>query len=83
MAEDAGAEPGISDTWTHQRAWSHRDRRTWRMIMGVPRELGRPCRLHRDSRQEIPAYQIQVDPQSSPRPAVTKRWDATKGRNDG
>jgi hypothetical protein len=45
---DAGAAPGISDTWTHQRAWSHRGRRIWRMITRVSRELGRPCCLHRD-----------------------------------
>ena len=35
-----------------QRAWSHRGRRTWRMNTRVPRELGRPCRLHRTCRQE-------------------------------
>ena len=47
---DAGAAPGISDTWTHPRAWSRRGRRTWRMIKRVLRELGRPCRLHRGCR---------------------------------
>src|SRR5271157_6411561 len=26
---------------------------TWRMIIRVPRELGRPCRLHRDCRLEL------------------------------
>ncbi len=49
---DAGAVPVISDTWSHPRVRSRRGRRTWRMIMRVPRELGRPCRLHRDCRPE-------------------------------
>ena len=34
---------------------------TWRMIARVLRELGRPCRLHRDCRRE-PGYQLPVDP---------------------
>jgi len=37
-------------SWPTQPAWSHRGRRTWRMITRVPRELGRPCRLHRRCR---------------------------------
>ena len=35
------------------------------MIKRVSRELGRPCRLHRDCRRS-PAYQLQVDPQLVP-----------------
>jgi hypothetical protein len=49
---EAGAAPGICDTWSHPRARSRRGRRTWRMITRVPRELGRPCRLHRGCRSE-------------------------------
>jgi hypothetical protein len=37
----AGAEPGISYTWTHRRAWSHRGRRNMANDQRVPRELGR------------------------------------------
>jgi hypothetical protein len=40
---DAGAAPGISDTWTHPRAWSRRGRRTWRMIIGFPGNVGDPA----------------------------------------
>ena len=47
------------------------------MIMRVPRELGRPCRLHRNGRLEIPAYQLQVDPQS----ASQADGDEKMGRN--
>ncbi len=47
------------------------------MIRRVPRELGRPSRLHRNSRGEIPAYQLQVDPQSESRLTGTNKWDAT------
>ena len=43
----AGAEPGISDTWTQRRARSHRGRRNLANDQRVFRELGRPCRLHR------------------------------------
>jgi hypothetical protein len=48
------------------------------MIMRVPRELGRPCRLHRHCRLEIPAYQLQVDPRPTSEAVGdergTKRW---------
>jgi hypothetical protein len=48
------------------------------MITRVPRELGRPCRLHRDSRLESRLSKLQVDPQLSSRAdgdeKRTKRW---------
>src|SRR5450755_4537442 len=37
----AGAEPGISYTWTHRRARSHRGRRNMANDQRVLRELGR------------------------------------------
>ena len=40
------------------------------MIERVSRELGRPCRLHRDGRIGAPAYQLQVDPRH---PSVSRR----------
>ena len=72
----AGAAPGISDTWTHQRAWSHRGRRNMANDQGVPRELGRPCRFLERPDGE-PAYQLQDDP-SAPRPRPT---GTNEGRN--
>jgi hypothetical protein len=74
---DAGAAPGISDTWTHQRAWSRRGRRTWRMIIRFPGNLG-------DLAASIvlpagdPAYQLQDDPRLPSRAcgdeSRTNRW---------
>jgi hypothetical protein len=60
------------------RARSRRGQRTGRMITRVPRELGRPCRLHRHCRPEPPAYQLRVDPQPSPGLMGTN-----KGHTDG
>jgi hypothetical protein len=48
------------------------------MITRVPRELGRPCRLHRDCRLESRLPKLQVDPQLSSRAGGnekrTNRW---------
>lgn len=35
------------------------------MIIRVPRELGRPCLLHRSMPVGAPAYQLQADPVAS------------------
>ena len=49
------------------------------MIIRVSRELGRPCRLHRDCGLGAPAYQLQVDPRlSCPELVGTNR-----GQTDG
>ncbi len=51
---------------------------TWRMIERVSRELGRPCRLHRDSRSGSRLTKIQADPRLPSRACGdetgTKRW---------
>jgi hypothetical protein len=74
----AEAAPGISYTWTHRRAWSHRGRRARRMIRGVPRELGRPCRLRRDCRSGARLTKLQADPRLPSRAcgdeSGMKRW---------
>jgi hypothetical protein len=74
---EAGAVPGISDTWTHPRAWSRRGRRTWRMIIRVPRELGRPCRLHRTAGRRYRLTNSRLIRSLRPRLAGTNKWDAT------
>ena len=51
---------------------------TWRMVRRVPRELGRPCRLHRDCRQEYRLTNSGMILGPGPGPAGTNR-----GRNDG
>jgi hypothetical protein len=68
----------MSDTWSHPRAWSRRGRRTGRMITRVFRELGRPCRLHRDCRLEPRLTNSRLIPSLRPRLVGTKngtkRW---------
>src|SRR5208337_2248681 len=59
--------------WPTQPAWSHRGRRTWRMITRVPRELGRPCRLHRNAGRR-PGLPTPGDP----RPRVLGRRGRTR-----
>ena len=74
----AGAELGISYTWTHRRAWSHRGRRnmandrtgftgTWETFPSPSLTAG-----------WSPAYQLQVDPRLPSRAcgneSGTKRW---------
>ena len=64
---------------------------TWRMITRVSRELGRPCRLHRDSRPETPVTNSRMI--HSSRPALrgrtgTQRWyrqakETKRGEMDG
>ena len=78
LGQKRGPRQALATLGPTQRAWSHRGRRTWRMNTRVPRELGRPYRLRRDCRQEIPAYQLQVDPQPCPELSGTN-----KGHNDG
>jgi hypothetical protein len=46
------------------------------MIIRVPRELGRPCRLHRNGRVEIPAHQLRDDPRSRVRDRRGRNQDA-------
>ena len=48
------------------------------MITRVPRELGRPCRLHRDGRLETRLTNSRLIP--SLRPGLV---GTNKGRNDG
>ena len=47
------------------------------MIRRVPRELGRPCRLHRNSRGEIRLTNSRLIRSPSPRLTGTNKWDAT------
>ena len=51
---------------------------TWRMITRVPRELGRPCRLHRNCRPETRLTNSRLIRGPRPRPTGTN-----EGRNDG
>jgi len=51
---------------------------TWRMIARVPRELGRPCRLHRHCRPETRLTNSRRIRGPRPRPTGTN-----EGRNDG
>jgi hypothetical protein len=51
---------------------------TWRMIKRVPRELGRPCRLHRHCRSETRLTNSRLIRGPRPRPTGTN-----EGRNDG
>ena len=51
---------------------------TWRMILRVSRELGRPCRLHRDCRLEPRLTNSRLIHGSRPEPMGTNR-----GRTDG
>ncbi len=53
------------------------------MITRVSRELGRPCRLHRDCRLEHPAYQLQVDPQLCPELVGTNRGRTMVSPSEG
>ena len=67
-----------TNPWPTQPAWSHRGRRTWRMITRVPRELGRPCRLHRNAgrRPGLPT----PGGSTAPCPGLS---GTNEGRNDG
>ena len=51
---------------------------TWRMITRVPRELGRPCRLHRNCRPETRLTNSRMIRGPRPRPTGTN-----EGRNGG
>ena len=67
-----------TNPWPTQPAWSHRGRRTWRMITRVPRELGRPCRLHRNAgrRPGLPTPGGSTAPRPKPEgdEQRTQRW---------
>ncbi len=67
-----------TNSWPTQPAWSRRGQRTWRMITRGPRELGRPCRLHRKAgwRPGLPTPGRSTAP--CPGPSGTN-----EGRNDG
>ena len=77
--QPAGAEPGISGTWTHQRAWSHRGRRNMANDHdGFYGNLGDLAVSIVMCRLGDPAYQLQVDPRLSSRACWgrtgTQRW---------
>ena len=75
---DAGAEPGISYTWTHRRAWSHRGRRNrandHQGSPGTWETLPSPSSMPAGD----PAYQLQADPRPTSEAdgdeRGTKRW---------
>ena len=86
----AGAEPGISYTWTHRRAWSHRGRRNMANdhtgFSGTWETLPSPSCLPAGA----PAYQLQVDPQLCPELVETSRGrpmvspsEGNEARRDG
>ena len=49
----------------------------------VAREPGRPCRLRRDCRLGVPAYQLQVDPQLCPELVGTNRGRTMVSPSEG
>ena len=62
---------------------SYRGPRTGRRDTRVAREPERPCRLRRDCRLGVPAYQLQVDPQLCPELVGTNRGRTMVSPSEG